>query len=371
MKSSKSLFVCLIIFACGFQVYAQQYQEEPIKVDTFRVRKALQVIALPVIFYTPETQFGLGAATQLFFNKERSLYNQRVSNLFVSAVYTTEKQLLIDVKPIFYLRGGDYYVEGLFKYKRFPNSFWGIGKDAPNDAREFYNMRTVIFQGALLKTLPPDMSFGFRYAYERHTMLEIDPEGQLATGEIEGSDGAVFSGLSAIFQLDDRDNEFSPRSGNYIRFTGGFSSKVIGATHSFNRVEFDFRKFFSLTDKGVLAVQGYFQSNFGTVPFQNKAWYGGGERARGYFLGRFIDDHMYVIQAEYRWRFHPRWIAAGFLVHGEVAETPTEFLQDSKFAFGGGIRFQLLKSNQTLLRLDFGVGRDGQNGFYFGVNEAF
>ena len=31
----------------------------------------------------------------------------------------------------------------------------------------------------------------------------------------------------------------------------------------------------------------------------------------------------------------------------------------------------LVKSNPTLVRLDFGIGKDGQSGIYFGVNEAF
>ena len=44
---------------------------------------------------------------------------------------------------------------------------------------------------------------------------------------------------------------------------------------------------------------------------------------------------------------------------------------ETDFGFGGGIRFQLVKDQDTLLRFDTGVGEDGNNGFYFGVNEAF
>ena len=365
-----ALLACLA-FCFIQEIHGQDYEKERYNLDTIRGNKNIQAIFLPVLFYTPETQVGFGAASQVFFNTTTNRYNERVSNIFASILYTTEKQLIVDLKPVFYLRNGDYQLEGLFKYKKFPNFFWGLGSDAPDEQKEAYNMRTILFHGSLLKRIPSDMSFGFKYTYERYTMLEIAEDGMLSSGEIEGSDGAVYSGLSVIFQLDDRDNVFSPNSGNFIRFLGGFSSKVIGASNSFNRVEFDFRKYMRITPKGVLAVQGYFQSNYGMVPFQNQAWYGGGERARGYFNGRYIDNHMYVIQAEYRYRFHPRWSAAGFFVHGEVADSPTEFLRDSRFAFGGGIRFQLLKSNQTLVRLDFGIGRDGNNGVYFGVNEAF
>ena len=49
----------------------------------------------------------------------------------------------------------------------------------------------------------------------------------------------------------------------------------------------------------------------------------------------------------------------------------SNYFNSIKYSFGGGIRFQLLKNNPTLIRFDVGVGRDGNNGVYFGVNEAF
>ncbi len=56
---------------------------------------------------------------------------------------------------------------------------------------------------------------------------------------------------------------------------------------------------------------------------------------------------------------------------GEVADLPGGFLDDIKPSVGGGIRFKLVKDQNTVLRLDIGVGKDDSSGFYFGVNEAF
>ena len=85
----------------------------------------------------------------------------------------------------------------------------------------------------------------------------------------------------------------------------------------------------------------------------------------------FIDNNLYVLQAEYRWRFMPRWVLAGFVLVGEVADLPRNFFADLKPSLGGGVRFQISKSQQTLLRVDVGFGKDGSGGFYFGVDEAF
>ncbi len=58
---------------------------------------------------------------------------------------------------------------------------------------------------------------------------------------------------------------------------------------------------------------------------------------------------------------------------GKVANNQKQLLSlnDLKPSAGGGIRFKLLKTQDTWVRLDAGIGIDGSNGVYFGINEAF
>ena len=97
----------------------------------------------------------------------------------------------------------------------------------------------------------------------------------------------------------------------------------------------------------------------------------GGERARGYFRGRYIDNHLYVLQAEIRAQILPRWTLAGFITGGDVMTLPDETFSDIKTSFGGGVRFQVKRDVKAVLRLDIGFNEFGGNGVYFGVNEAF
>jgi len=354
-----------------FRSSSQDSNQEFYRSDTLKIKKKVQFIVLPVIFYTPETQFGFGGGLQTFFFNQTNIYNARESNIMLTAIYTTEKQFILDVIPKIYFNLGNLFLDGLFKYKVFPNSFWGIGNNTPEDNLERYNMRSTIFKVALLQRLPPDLNFGFEYRYEKHTMLELDSAGQLISEDIPGSSGATINGLSFVFNLDSRDNVFSSVKGSFMQLTAGFSAKAIGASHSYNKYIIDLRKYFPIREKSSIATQFYFESTFGDIPFQTKAYLGGGERMRGFFRGRYIDDHMYVVQAEYRNRFAKRWIVAGFGALGEVASRPREFISDVKYSLGGGIRFQIIKSNPTLLRLDVGFGKGGNSGVYFGVNEAF
>jgi len=134
---------------------------------------------------------------------------------------------------------------------------------------------------------------------------------------------------------------------------------------------FDLRTYGPLGEKSLVAIQLYSETAFGEIPFQGQAWYGGGERARGYFRGRYIDNNLYVLRAEYRWRYLPRWVLAGFVLVEEVADLPRNFFDELKPSFGGGIGFQISIKQLTLLHFDVGFGKDGSGGFYFGVDEVF
>lgn len=372
MRRIHLAFIAFLLLQ-SFQLIAQQENKEAkiLQTDTISVLKKTDIVLVPIAFYTPETDFGLGAGVQFMFNNLRNVFNSRLSDMLVTGVYTTKNQLLLDAKPNIHIYDGEFYIEGHAQYKIFPNSFWGIGNTAPDEALEQYNMETLILKATLLKRIPPHLNFGFQYNFEKHWMLETDSLGQMAEGTILGSKGATISGLSVVYNFDNRDNIFSPFKGNYLQMRAGFSSRVMGATYSYNKYIVDLRKYFSITENSVLACQYYVEFTFGEVPFQTKAWLGGGERNRGYFKGRYIDDQYHAIQAEYRVRLHPRWIIAGFASGGEVADQPGSLFGDLKLSFGGGVRFKISKKSPSLVRLDVGFGRPGNSGVYFGVNEAF
>jgi len=367
----KKLIILILCILTWIEVLSQPNEEDYYKTDTINSKKNFQMIILPVVFYTPETQFGFGAGLQTFLYNKSNIYNSRESNILFTGMYTTENQLMIDVFPKIFFNLGDLFLDGLVRYRIFPNKFWGIGNETPESNEESYNMETLIFEAAILKRLPPNLNFGFQYKYDKYTILETEEGGILQSGEVPGSEGARISAISFLFNLDDRDNIYSARKGNFMQLKAGFSSKVIGATHSYNKYTIDLRKYFPLGKKSVIAAQLYLENTYGDVPFQTMAWLGGGDKTRGYFKGRFIDNNMYAIQTEYRNRFHKRWEFTAFASMGEVAHEPFSYFSSVKYSFGGGIRFQIKKNNPTLIRLDFGLGKDGNNGIYFGVNEAF
>ncbi|MEM8968929.1 MAG: BamA/TamA family outer membrane protein [Bacteroidota bacterium] len=351
--------------------WAQEEKESIYALDSLGNTKNVRIIALPLAFYTPETNVGFGGGAQIFLLKQSNVYNARLSNIMLSGIYTLNEQLMVDIKPQIFFGGGDYYLDMAYRFKVFPNSFWGIGNTTPAINEESYDMTSNELRIAFLKRLPPALNFGFEFVYQNHNVTAIQEGGLLESEDILGSELAIISGLGVVFSLDNRDNIASPNSGQLLTLNARFSSENFGATSSFNKFIFDWRTYYSVGQKGVFAWQAYMESSYGEVPFQGQDWFGGGDYARGYFRGRFIDNHQYVAQIEYRHRFLPRWSAAGYALVGEVADVPNNFFSDLKPAVGGGVRFKLTKDQDTLLRFDIGFGKDDNGGIYFGVNEAF
>ena len=341
--------------------------------DTINKQKKVQVVALPIVFYSPETELAFGGGGQLFLLGEKSRFRNRISNIFFTAIYTSRNQVIIEFLPEIYLGSGNYFIDMAYRFEIFPNSFWGIGPTTQEEDEEIYDQTTHFLDIQFVKRLPPNLNFGFLYHFSHHDVTEVQEDGILDSGTVEGSDGATISGFGALFNLDDRDDVGSATSGNYLSLLAKFSSELLGATHSYNKFILDLRTYRPIGKKSVLALQFYTENTFGDAPFQGLAAYGGSKGARGYFKGRFLDNHMYVIQGEYRYRFLPRWTLAGFGLVGSVDGRISDLwsLNDLKPAFGGGIRFKAIKDKSTWLRFDFGKGIDGQSGIYFGVNEVF
>jgi len=368
----KNYLLLLVLFFLIQNSWAQD-PKDVFKTDTLIKSKKYQFIGIPIIFYTPETNFGFGAGGQVFLLKSKNVYNDRVSNIFFDAIYTSNKQFIFDILPQIYFGKGNYYLDVNFQYKIFPNSFWGIGGDTPESNKEPFDMTSQILNVSFLKRLPPNLNFGIEFIYENYDITEVEEGGILAEGDILGSKSAIVSGAGFIFNLDTRDNIGSPISGELLKINAKFSSELFGATQGYNKLIADLRTYQKLTDQSILALQFYYEGVFGDPPFQGLATFGGGKRARGYFQGRFIDKQMYIVQAEYRYRFHSRWALASFGLFGEVVDDPQNFFSFSnmKPSIGGGVRFKLLKDQNTWVRLDVGKGIDGSSGFYFGINEAF
>lgn len=124
--------------------------------------------------------------------------------------------------------------------------------------------------------------------------------------------------------------------------------------------------------KNVLAFQLFSFNNTGDVPIRSLASFGGANRMRGYYDGRYKDKNQVVFQAEYRFPLYKRFSAVLFGGTGTVGRNFSDYaVNELKYSYGGGLRFAVNKKEKLNIRIDYGIGQGKNNGFYLQLGEAF
>lgn len=335
--------------------------------DSTAARKS-QWNVLPAAYYTPETSLALGAAAILTFRDKRSQPTVRPSAVGATFIYTLNGQILTGMNPNVWLADNRHHVYGQFGYLFYPFEFYGIGNDAPVTAKEPYTTELLDGFMAYEYLVAKDLYLGLRY--DARVEAIIEKTGQLASQEmpIRGSQGQRISGVGPTLNYDSRDNVFFPTRGSFHQISAVFFGKSIGSKYDFQRYRFDFRKYFPIR-KSVLAVQALGIITTGTPSFQYMALLGGAQVMRGYFAGRYRDNHLTVLQTEYRFPIKGKFKAVVFGSTGRVADRLSNLrLQNLHAAAGVGLRFRVNKDNLNI-RFDAAIGQQFYP--YFSFAEAF
>jgi Omp85 superfamily domain len=125
---------------------------------------------------------------------------------------------------------------------------------------------------------------------------------KLASGDLPPipPDVGVTTNLLALgveVYRDSRANRFYPLQGSVIDFTGDRFMQGLGSRYSFQSYKFTFNKYWSLSDKQVLAYNLYWCGTGGSPPFYGNCIYSLSEELRGYTAGRYLDRYMLATQS--------------------------------------------------------------------------
>jgi outer membrane protein assembly factor BamA len=371
LMKSKSIATFLLIFllALAATVPPLALAEEEKTAEKART----SLVVLPVIFSLPETKLGAGVGGLFTLRPAGSIPTARPSSLYFVAVYTQLKQFEVELKPELYLRNERYLLNADLIVNKFPNKYWGIGNDVPDDWEENYTPRTLSADLSFQRRLSPAQKVyvGILYRFEHIKMLKRDEGKMLAAGDLPGSQGGTTSGAGFIVNWDNRDNLFYPRSGNYFQVKALLHGGLLGSDYTFNLIDVDLRKYVSVFSRAVLALQAVVQTYGGAAPFYKMPMLGGDATMRGYYKGRYRDHSLLALQAEFRFPVWKRFSAVVFGGFGQVADGLGRLRFDSfKYSVGLGLRFLVVPKEGTNLRLDQAFGQ-GSSGFYFNANEAF
>ena len=338
--------------------------------DTSKTKKRYLVSGFPVVFYTPETRFGYGLTGIFIFNFKKDSLMAPKSSVNLGFAYTQNKQVLFTLPFNLFVKQRKYHVYGEFAYNKFFYNFYGVGNEQPTDFVEKYGVEFPRLRLTGLKKIRKGLYFGLRYAYDKFSLFDLDTTAQLHTGIIPGSKGGTVSGFGLVTLYDSRDNIFYPSKGMWGELVLYRDDERTGSSFNYNRIAFDFRKYFSYKEN-ILALNVYSIYSDADLPFFQMGILGGQHKMRGFYEGRYRDNNLLVFQAEYRRHLFWQLGLTVFVDAGQVASRYDRFNATNwRYTYGAGLRLMIDKAQKINLRVDFGVGNKKILP-YFTIGEAF
>ena len=173
--------------------------------------------------------------------------------------------------------------------------------------------------------------------------------------------------------FDNRDNQFYPTKGIFVKSLFSTSKAGWGSTYSLQEISLDYRQYLPVFVSHTLAWQVYYDGIFGgsNIPFQLLPTVGGRDLMRGFRQGMYRENVMMMLQSEYRLPIYKRLKATVFCTMGDVMNSADYQIDKLKVAYGAGLRYRL-NDARVHLRLDFAKNNYGDKmQFYITATEAF
>ncbi|MES2591103.1 MAG: BamA/TamA family outer membrane protein [Bacteroidota bacterium] len=329
---------------------------------------------LPLIYYTPDTRWAAGAAGVYYFKlspKNENEHETRVSNVQFLSDYTQNDQLDVWGQWNIFTNDENYLLKGEFRYRNFPDRFYGIGNSSLKTFEELYEYNLFSFKSLFLKKVYPSVFLGVDYHYEKEYGFKYTRGGILEDGSITGHNGGVQSAVGLVAIYDSRDNVINTYKGSILEISSYFYKPQLGSTFDFTFLNVLYQKYWRVKNRQVLALQTKVRLGFGQVPFLDMSNVGNDDLLRGYPKNRFRDVNFVGGQLEYRFPLFWRLGMVTFAGAGDVFNKQSDLaLSKVKYSVGTGLRFVVNPAERLNIRLDYGYGREGGY-FYFVVAESF
>lgn len=332
------------------------------------------VFVLPLVYYTPDTRWALGAAGVYYFKiqgKDSSEKETRMSNVQFLTDYSQNKQLDVWGQWNIFTRNENFLFKGEARFRNFPDRFYGIGNNTPKSNDERYEYNLLSFKTLALKKVRHATFVGVDYHIEKEYGFEYTPDGLLEKGTIAGYNGSIGSAIGLVALYDSRDNVINTYKGSLLELSSYFYTKALGSTFRFSYFNLLYQKFWQVKRKHIIAWQSKIRYGTGTIPFLDMSTVGNDDMLRGYAKNRFRDVSFMGTQVEYRFPLFWRLGGVVFSGVGDVFNNPNEMTtKTAKYSAGAGLRFVVNPAERLNIRLDYGYGREGGY-FYFIVAESF
>jgi len=223
----------------------------------------------------------------------------------------------------------------------FPNLTYFIGK------REFaYEVDGyLLVQDARVRVDDSPLFLGGAYTYSDTRVTfdfglppGIDPDLTIRNG-----------GLSAIAYWDTRSNYLNPENGQEAELKFTYFGEELGGSDQYTKLETEATTYHPVGD-WILGARADLDAANGDVPFYNLPYV----HLRGVPALRYQGDVAGAVEAEVRWKLHPRFRLVGF---GGVGFADSDIVPDSGAIGAGGVGVRYVAARLLGLTLGIDVAR--------------
>ena len=330
--------------------------------------KKFDFSVLPGPHFSSDTGLGLGIIGMGLYRQDRRDTISQPSNVSIFGDITTKSSYTVGIfgTHVFPYDKGRIDYEIAANY--FKEKFWGIGYEmGNNDANEGLMKRWKIGAKAnFLWEVARNVFVGPSLTYDFADILEIDRPELLG-----GQDRHVWNiGVGFSLAYDSRDIMTRPTRGVYLNVTQLFRPKFLGSGYAYATTDFRFNTYARLWEGAVIGGDLRGTLNFGKPSWATMSLLGNSSTMRGYYKGRYRDKHILQTQVELRQHIWHRngvviWGGLGTVFHKFSGIHAERLLPN----WGIGYRWEFKKNGNV--RLDYGFGKRGMQGFVFNINEAF
>lgn len=335
--------------------------------------KKSRFLVLPALSRSVETSWAAGGVASYTFRLSPADTVSRTSSFQAGVLYSLKKQLVTAIKGSQYFHQEKYILQEQLSYSSFPDKFWGLGQNTPDSKEEPYKFRQYYLYIHGMRKIAPRLFAGVVFEHQKVWDISYTPGGAFDVQDVKGRYGYKVSGIGASLSYDSRNNAFSPDKGFYGQFFVNHFGKHLGSDFTYTNIVLDLRKYIAVREGQVLAFQFFSFNNTGNeVPIRSLAAFGGDNRMRGYYEGRFKDRNQMLLQGEYRLHVYKRFGMVLFGGTGNVAHSISDYsIKGLQYSVGGGVRFALDPKEKLNLRVDYGIGKGNNSGLYLQIAEAF
>ncbi|MEI6455268.1 MAG: BamA/TamA family outer membrane protein [bacterium] len=354
--------------------------------------KKLRFIAIPVISYAPTTGFQLGAGASVSWPMGRDSLT-RLSAGIAQAVWTTEKQVIVQLKSNIYTYKNRWFIQTDWRLYIFRLATFGLSTGCGTISYPML-FNWVKFHNVFSRQIIPNLYAGIGYHLDYHYSINdetldttlaspvITPHYTYSIAHGFNPGQYTSSGLSANFVYDTRDNIINAYKGFYVNVNYRYDFKWLGSQQNGSRLWTEFRTYVGLsktTTRNVLAF--WFFGNFkisGEIPYLDLMSSGFDQMnssGRGYKQGRWRGEDFVYGEVEYRFPISPCTKMLGGVLFLNMTTSSSRDEKVPLFGYlkpggGFGLRIMVGKYDRTNLCVDVALGENFL-GFYLQATDIF